>query len=245
MIVNDKFKFIYIHIPKTGGSSLENRLNNIRGTEYKRPPHGSIKGYDTDGQYIFATIRNPFKWYASFFNFKGSTWSHDLYDPDRTHMFEVWLKGMLNLDIPQKNAIAVGRRNTDYALDYQFHLSLYESGKKIDGAGWMTHLFLFSCCKDYEMLIEKNDIQYIIDNVHEHWSVDTIIDTDNLDNIHEYITHDSLHAAMKHTQPVHLNRGDRADYDELYTDELRSLVRERDKLLFKLGEYETCHTNWS
>ena len=45
MIVNDKYNFIYVHIPKTGGTSMLNSLKNIRGTQDIRPPHGSIKDY--------------------------------------------------------------------------------------------------------------------------------------------------------------------------------------------------------
>ncbi len=243
MIVNNQEKFIYIHIPKTGGSTLEKRLLAINGTEYHRPAHGSIREYDTTDKFIFTTIRNPFHWYVSFYSFKQSAWSHDLYDPKhwltrkRSGSFNKWLTGITNLNASKSHVEKVSLKENTKALDFGFHIDLYQN-KKIDNAGWLTHLFLFSCCKNYQELIELNNIDFIIDNIYDFVSPDFFIDTDNLNNIHEHINHDFLRTHLNETQNIHLNKGSHTDYSDYYTDELMSLVYEKDKLIFKLGSYE-------
>ena len=175
MIINNKYNFTYIHIPKTGGITLRKRLSEINGTYIHNPPHGSIKNYNTDGHYVFATIRNPFDWYVSFWSHERPNWSHDLYDRKKTNNFSQWLKGMLNLDLPIEHVYYVKLITNLTELDYKFHLYLYRTGIKLDNTGWLSHLTIFSCCKNFEELLANNNIDYICNNIKKYFNVNKFI----------------------------------------------------------------------
>jgi hypothetical protein len=70
MIINHKYKFIFVHIQKTAGSSISNVLSNIDGTESILYPHSFINAIDFEqyNEYFkFCFVRNPwdrlFSWY--------------------------------------------------------------------------------------------------------------------------------------------------------------------------------------
>lgn len=233
MIINNDLKFIYIHVPKTGGASLQQKLKLIPGTSISRPPHGSIKDYYKPGYYTFATIRNPFKWYVSMYSFKGSTWLHELYDgKDKT--FKTWLKGVLELNPKKEDIIKTINKCADEdSLDYKFHLKLVQENK-IDNMGWLSHLFMFSCYRNYDKLIEQNDITLIGKS-----DIDVFIQTEQLNQIHEYIDDPTLKEKLtKNAQPIHINKSEHNKYQEYYDDELKQLVLEKDKFLFNKFNYE-------
>ncbi len=70
MIINHKYKFIFVHIQKTAGSSIANVLSNIDGTKRILYPHSFINSIDFEkyNEYFkFCFVRNPwnrlFSWY--------------------------------------------------------------------------------------------------------------------------------------------------------------------------------------
>ena len=234
MIINNKYNFTYIHIPKTGGITLRKRLSEINGTYFHNPPHGSIKNYNTDGHYVFATIRNPFDWYVSFWSHERPNWSHDLYDRKKTNNFSQWLKGMLNLDLPIEHVYNVKLITNLTELDYKFHLYLYRTGIKLDNTGWLSHLTIFSCCKNFEELLANNNIDYICNNIKKYFNVNKFIQTSQLNDIHNYIDHPILHNHLKNTGPIHLNKGSHRESMKYYTEDMKKEVLEKDRLIFKL-----------
>ena len=236
MIVNDKYNFIYVHIPKTGGTSMLNSLKNIRGTQDIRPPHGSIKDYVEKPTFNFATIRDPFDWYVSFFSFKGSTWSHQLYDPKGTSNFSIWLDGMLNLRCTRGHAIDIKETNNDEALDYKFHLDTLINGPKLDNAGWLTHLVLFSCCDGYKEIIKQNDIEETIRQFENESSINQFIPTSDLNNISSIIDHEVLKEGFQFSKIQHLNKSKHTNSRQYYSEEMKNKVLEKDKLVFKILE---------
>jgi len=65
LIINRKRKFAYIHIPKTGGTSLSSILLKVDGSEILAI-HDSIRLLnDVDDYFIFTIVRNPFTRLAS------------------------------------------------------------------------------------------------------------------------------------------------------------------------------------
>jgi chondroitin 4-sulfotransferase 11 len=70
MIINHKYKFIFVHIQKTAGSSIANVLSDIDGTESILYPHSFINAINLEqyNEYFkFCFVRNPwdrlFSWY--------------------------------------------------------------------------------------------------------------------------------------------------------------------------------------
>jgi len=67
-------KFIYIHIPKSGGQSLLRIFNNssflLRGRQVRF--HQSVANINADrlkDKKIYAVVRNPWEWYVSWFHY--------------------------------------------------------------------------------------------------------------------------------------------------------------------------------
>ena len=66
LLINRTHKWVYIHIPKTGGSSISHILNTVEGTE-SISTHGSIlEVKDNISDYFkFTIVRNPYTRFLS------------------------------------------------------------------------------------------------------------------------------------------------------------------------------------
>ena len=81
MLLSNKHKFAFVHIPKTGGTSIKaallpyanagqlhfegEKVTDLNG--YR--PHVKIKRGDHPGKLKFAVVRNPWSWYVSYWKF--------------------------------------------------------------------------------------------------------------------------------------------------------------------------------
>lgn len=72
-MIDVKRNFIFVHIPRTGGTSITQTLNTHNEFEWyhKHMPsfHLKKKLSSFDGYYKFAVVRNPFDWQYSVFSF--------------------------------------------------------------------------------------------------------------------------------------------------------------------------------
>lgn len=67
LLINRPNKWAYIHIPKTGGSSLSNILLSVPGTE-EIVLHGTLNQLtNVEDYFIFSLVRNPFTRLASWY----------------------------------------------------------------------------------------------------------------------------------------------------------------------------------
>lgn len=80
MIISEKYKFIFIAVPKTATTSIENALSKYGTTIIDRTVDGKHKtakeireelGEEVWNQYFkFSFVRNPLSWTASWYNFR-------------------------------------------------------------------------------------------------------------------------------------------------------------------------------
>ena len=114
-MIDHKYKLIFIHIPKTGGTSIENLFNpNQRWTEsIEKKRHLTAEQYKNryprrwSEYYKFAVVRNPWSLVVSFYHWR--TRNHDF-------QFKDWI---LEGDYVPYNPFLIreGMTNLDYISD--------------------------------------------------------------------------------------------------------------------------------
>ena len=69
-MINHEHKFVFIHIPKTGGSSIESIFMDGLGETHDYPgKHSILKKKSKDGFFTFAFVRNPYDKILSHYTF--------------------------------------------------------------------------------------------------------------------------------------------------------------------------------
>lgn len=118
----------YIHIPKTGGTSVlkflqENNVNFLHGelrANKIRKGHGKAKDWKTEKSFKFATVRNPYSRIVSYYNFtKTENWRPSFYEFVTNKMINTNLN-VPNVWVPQ--AEWVTDENGDCLIDKLFKL---------------------------------------------------------------------------------------------------------------------------
>ena len=120
MIINHKYKFIFIHVPRTGGISTREALQGYEGsvvygkwlkTKLKVGPHEPLTDYidkaglkNTDAYFKWARVRNPWDRLVSIYSRRAKTAKpHDAADHPApqavSNSFEDWV-GLQMLDKP-------------------------------------------------------------------------------------------------------------------------------------------------
>ena len=90
LIINRKDKWGYIHIPKTGGTSLTEILMNVDGSE-ELTSHGTLNELNNvDDYFIFTFVRNPYNRIAS--------WYEHRQRDTKSQSFPNFLKSISELD---------------------------------------------------------------------------------------------------------------------------------------------------
>jgi hypothetical protein len=90
LLINHKYKWAYIHIPKTGGTSITEILSQVDGTETIMS-HGTINELgNIEDYFIFTFVRNPFTRLAS--------WYDHIQRDTKSQSFSNFLKSIDTLD---------------------------------------------------------------------------------------------------------------------------------------------------
>ena len=250
MIKSHKYNFIYLHIPKTGGTTVIKNLLDPAQTQQIGPemPHGSISEVSDDhflsNPYIFSTVRDPVEWYLSVFLYPLSLWSRAIFG----HGFETWINNACDFK-PEATDFSVAKwkkgpeyRSYPAALDGQFSAKALASDKKLrmDNAGWLSHLYIYSCCRNYRNVIEQNDIDNVCKNYKKIFEVQQFIATPSLDHLKSVIKHPPLKSAplekFKHfNYNIHRDRSENLQTLSPHNhDKILAKIREKDRLVYTI-----------
>jgi len=114
-MICEKYNCIFIHVPKTGGCSIEHVLDpNVKLDTYSMisrvlgntelvDKHAKVEKYANSNQFKFAFVRNPWDWLVSYY--KWMKLNRDLTTQD----FKAWVKANPNpLPHSQHSYISVG-----------------------------------------------------------------------------------------------------------------------------------------
>lgn len=107
LLINRTDNWAFVHIPKTGGTTITNILLNQPNTE-RRTGHDSMRVIDTDNLFIFTFVRNPFTRIASAF-------LHGVRDGQYKNDFTWFLNNSNNKDLwllPQTYYVNSGKTET-------------------------------------------------------------------------------------------------------------------------------------
>ncbi len=118
LLINSSEKWAFIHIPKTGGTSLSSIIRKIGGTN-QITGHDSIRWVDdVSDYYIFTIVRNPYTRIASAYN-------HELRKKTHNYTFGEFLKNSNPFHqwiLPQSYYINAGKtknRKISYVAYYE------------------------------------------------------------------------------------------------------------------------------
>lgn len=237
MHYNNQSRFVFLHMPKTGGTFLDTYFNQIAGTyDDVFRPHNKKKSTDWHWginealQYIefpldtyatISTVRNPFDMYVSLYEYTKQNGFHEwnLFKDLNDLSFEGWLKRIVTLNYREEN------------------LQGYESDKTSTGA-WYR-----------EMQQESNEIGWIT----YRWKKTTHID--GIDKVNYYLRQENLSNdfaslletiynspksftnAIRNSPRRNKTRG-RKPYKEYYTEELVELVNKREAEYLSTFNYQ-------
>jgi chondroitin 4-sulfotransferase 11 len=71
MIINHQHRFLFVHIQKTGGTSVTEALGQLEGSQQLGYGHSMISSVEAslyDGYFVFCFVRNPFERLVSWWN---------------------------------------------------------------------------------------------------------------------------------------------------------------------------------
>ena len=163
MIINHKYKFIFIHIQKTAGSSIKNVLHDIKGTKKLHSSHSMINVLSLDeykDYFKFCFVRNPWDRLYSWYNMiqqKGNHNDWSKYILENSSNFSEFLdltEVILETNLLEKSS------EIDYPKSISFnqldYISDNEGNIAVDFIGRFENIN-----KDYDKIMEKIGVKYL------------------------------------------------------------------------------------
>ena len=214
-----KNNYIYVHIPKTGGRFVE---ETCRKMNFFKPElltrHSFVSDIDFSNFKFVSTIRNPWDWYVSDWNFWKGKLKED-YRKNKTSHFYHWkyannfnehLEYMLDDDEIRKKA----ERNEELKIGDGINSNQSSIFKKMHekGCGYYTMVWKTMCFKDNKDLI------------------DIYMKTDNLNK--DFIKAFSIENSSRQKMIEEMDRVNTTihrPYWVYYSDKTRELVAQKEK----------------
>ena len=159
-MVSHKYKCIYVHIPKTGGTSIENVLQDKTTPKNSGSTHLKIIDYknkfsnEYEHYFKFSFVRNPWDRIVSGFHYFESGGNGSIYDSNKKKLFgDNFKKFVKNLD-------AYCKLKDPHFLEPQYEY-IY-----IDGKSELNKLFRFEQIKN-EFTILRETLNLEVNNLYK------------------------------------------------------------------------------
>jgi hypothetical protein len=180
LIVNHSKKWAYLHIPKTGGTSLTNLLLNEVGSE-EVATHGDLGNFGNIPNYfIFAIVRNPFTRIASAYqhNVRSGTTTNFKHFLENISPINFWYfpqTYFINHNRKDDQFVNFIGRYEDYEIDVRYALNkigisnvniphdnknpIYNRHPNINQQDYYKLLYNDIWCKEWVLERYKNDFK--------------------------------------------------------------------------------------
>ena len=208
--------YILIHLQKCGGTYLKKIIEKYSNGKNMRPEHNGVKDIKPHhkNKLLIGTIRNPWSWYVSLYHShykNGTSFFKNTFKNKKN--FNEWVIGFLN----EKN-------KTYHDLNF----------KKIShhNIGAYTYRMLKCYTTDGSLnadkISQKINIIKIEDNLGKGFLY--LLDKNNI------LLRDNIKTAILDTKKIHTSK--HKHYSEYYTPESIELVKNKDKIIIDLFDYE-------
>lgn len=146
-LVSKEKKFVFVHIYKTGGTTLRSMLKEqTQDMKVVIDEHGTMvdlinDGFDFTGYKSFAVVRNPYDWLVSLYSYIRMPIGHPDYETAIKQTFSEFLLWLVNVGMKRERGcgLPLYRRQIDFISDrkghpfvdnwYRFE-DLFKSGKR-------------------------------------------------------------------------------------------------------------------
>lgn len=125
MIVSTDPKFIFLHIPKTAGTSIEESLYEYHDIDYSDDPHHEMLSYydemtkeEYDSFFKFTVIRNPF-------NLLYSTWAYYVKQNEFDIDFNEWIKWRFTQNYRKYKHLSIDHPAGESNLRITYYMNRY------------------------------------------------------------------------------------------------------------------------
>jgi hypothetical protein len=238
MFINHDRKIVYIHMPKSAGTFLTRFfVENINGSKkinFNGDTHYGIELAlnninDIDNYTFFSTVRNPWDWYVSLYEYVHNTNRHEwiLFGKEGLN-FESWLLNIVNCKT-NNNIINSRNKEEDKTSTFSLYKNLLKSQL---GCGWLTHRLIYSSCINWLKFFEKLSLSDF--ESHNKVSIiktEKLIDIENLD----ILTKNEIDL-LKSFSKKNVNHN-RKKYSEYYNSYLMDLVLSKEKFIINKFGY--------
>lgn len=235
MVINNKHKIIFIHIPRTGGSYITRELAGIgfKKVNMYGDTHFSVSvareyvGEDIDNYNIFTVVRNPFDYYVSLYEYTKNSNCHEwMLFGEKGMSFKDWLYNIVYCETSDEVVERFKNDTTSTATLYKY---IHDSSMDL---GWLTFRFIYSIFFDWKRRLQENYFNI--------YSCDTdVVFFENLNkNLKEYFKGLYGKDVKVFRRKDAVNKSKRQGYKEYYDKEMIGWIYSRDDLYMKLFGYE-------
>lgn len=240
MILNDKYKFVFTHIPKSGGTFVRHVLLNIPETyinNFNQDAHTGIsklpKKYEN--YHIITCIRNPMEWYASLYfhivknNFDKNDLEWLAFGSDEKN-FNEWFNKIINFDV---NDEFFDKKIT--SSEQELINFIYQNNIKINYGWWTYHLF-YQILIDYKKFIIEDDLNNFYKSVPKKLFIlkNSTLREDLINVFHKLKIPKKYDKIPLYHEKVNVGIEKISKYKNLYNEKELKFLKTKEKLIYDI-----------